>query len=310
MKLTQQDIKLLAYIYQGSREPITKIAKECKLSREQVNYKLKKFQDNGLIKKFVTIFNYPSLGYNVFSILLLKSNKEIKLTNTRGIIGYSNIIGTYDYYIILLSKNEQEMKKTIMQIVSENKEIVENYKIIKPYFTEMYPLKFIQNRLTFDILEKTEKQKLTEADKKILKILEKDARIKIIRLAGKLNISAELALYKLRNLQKKKVILGTKADFDIKILGFNYSMIALNLFNISNRIEEQVKKFAKENKLVNSLILSIEEPQIVIQLFHKKHEELTSAITKIKRLLGSNIKNIELMFPQQEKELNTLPMID
>ena len=99
MELKNKDISLLSYLYHSERESINKIAKACKLSREQVNYKLKKFRESGLIEGFVTLFNYPSLGYNLWATLLIKSKEKLNLSNIKNIINTSEIIGYYDYYI-------------------------------------------------------------------------------------------------------------------------------------------------------------------------------------------------------------------
>jgi len=310
MELSKQDITLLSYLYQSGREPITKIAKECKLSREQVNYKLKKFQDEGLIKKFVTIFNYPSLGYPLWSAMLIKSKKDINLINIKNVIVSSKIIGDYDYFITFVSKNEQKLKETILEIIQENSEIIKDYMLINPYFTQMYPLKFIQKEQTFDFLESFEKQNLNKDEIKILKILEKDARAKITEIAHKIGISAELALYKLRNLQKKKIILGTKIQLDITKLGFHYSVILINMLNFTKEIENKIKKFAKQEKFCNSLMLSIHKPQITIQAFYKNQEELNLIINNLKNLFKNEIKHLKIMFPQQEKDINTLPILE
>ncbi|MBU4308715.1 MAG: Lrp/AsnC family transcriptional regulator [Nanoarchaeota archaeon] len=310
MELKKKDMELLSYLYHSGRESINKIAKECKFSREQVNYKLRKFREAGLIKGFVTLFNYPSLGYNLWATLLIKARETPNLSKIKNIINTSEIIGYYDYYISFVAKNETDLKETIHEILKENGGLILEYKLIKPYFTEMYPLKFIENKRTFNFLENFEKQNLTKQDIKILSLLEKNARIKIIDLASKLNISSELALYKLRNLHKKKIILGTKVDFDITKLGFYYSMISIDLFHFSKELEEKIKSFVKSSKFVNSLILSFENPRVMIQVFNKTQEELLSTISKIKKLFGENLKKFDLMFLEQEKEINTLPDLD
>ena len=81
-KFDKIDKKLISYLYHNYREPLTKIAKALNISRDQVEYRLKKYEQQGLIKKYATIFNYKLLGYNEFIIILLKLNasKEQKQT--------------------------------------------------------------------------------------------------------------------------------------------------------------------------------------------------------------------------------------
>ena len=58
MNLKPTDMRLLNYLYHNQREPLTKIAKAAKLSREQAEYRSKKYLQIGLIKRFMKIFNY------------------------------------------------------------------------------------------------------------------------------------------------------------------------------------------------------------------------------------------------------------
>jgi len=48
----------------------------------------------------------------------------------------------------------------------------------------------------------------------------------------------------------------------------------------------------------------------MIQIFNKTQEELLFTISKIKKILEGNIKKFDLMFLQQEKEINTLPSLE
>ena len=50
MKLKPIDFKLLNYLYHNHNESISKIAKATKISRDKIEYRLNKYQKEGLIK--------------------------------------------------------------------------------------------------------------------------------------------------------------------------------------------------------------------------------------------------------------------
>ncbi|MDA3836485.1 MAG: Lrp/AsnC family transcriptional regulator [Nanoarchaeota archaeon] len=52
MNLDTVDKKLITYLYHNFREPLSKIAKATNLSRDQVEYRIKKYEKEGLIIKF------------------------------------------------------------------------------------------------------------------------------------------------------------------------------------------------------------------------------------------------------------------
>ena len=103
MKLDKVDKKLLSYLYHNYREPLTRIAKACRISRDQVEYRLKKYEEKNIIKNYFTIFNFKAFNYNYFVVLFSKDKKEIK-----NIVSFGNIVGKYNYFFNVLFKNLNE----------------------------------------------------------------------------------------------------------------------------------------------------------------------------------------------------------
>jgi len=228
MKLNNQDYKLLSYLYHNNRESLTKIAKACRLSREQVDYKIKKYMSEGLIKKFATIFDYSKFEYDYFVILFVNlNNNEIidsffgELKENKNCISFGKMFGEYDAYINLIFKDEIEFSENISKILDN---FVKDYIVIKPYHAEIFPLKFMEHKDNENIvmIEDSKKEKIDEKDKLILKALEENGRVRLIDIAKKAGISSELTLHKLRNLYKKKIILGHRIQFDMEKLGYSF----------------------------------------------------------------------------------------
>jgi len=72
MELKEIDKKILTRIFQNRNPSVSKIARELKLSRDKVDYRIKKYISEGLIRKFFTFFDYSSFGYNYLVALFLK----------------------------------------------------------------------------------------------------------------------------------------------------------------------------------------------------------------------------------------------
>ena len=123
-KFDKTDKRMISYLYHHHREPLTKIAKACKISRDQVEYRLKKYEQKGLIKKYATIFNYESLGYNEFIVVWIKLNsskeqkKQIRgeLKENKNVITYIDVVGKYDLAIDLIYKNKDEFQRDFLNI--------------------------------------------------------------------------------------------------------------------------------------------------------------------------------------------------
>lgn len=317
INLKNTDKKLLAYIYQNNRENLKKIAKATHLSRQQVEYRIKNYVQKGLIKKFATFFNYNALGYNYLVILFFKLSKQEdirtfinNLNSSNFCISNGKVLNKYDLFVNAIFKDEKEFTESLNRILCEKKDKIMDYHVIRPFSIIKYPLKFIQvKEEEIEINIPNEKTKLDQKEIKILKLMEKDSRIKIIDIARSLNISAELALYKLKRLYEKKIILGSRILFDMEKIGYNFSIISLRIKDLSKKNQSKLKTFSKQSPCVNSVIFTISKPNCYIQLFHQDEKELREQINKIKELFSEELLNLDILLIEGEKEANTLPFL-
>jgi len=150
--------------------------------------------------------------------------------------------------------------------------------------------------------------KLDKKELQMLKLLENNARMKVIDLAQHLNISAESALHKLKKLQKH-VIVGTRTQLDMKKIGYDYSGFRLHINQLDSLTKRKILKFAYENSLVNTILFAVIQPNCYIQIFHKTEQELKSAIREIKKILKDKQFTLYVQLYNEEDKVNTLPFL-
>ena len=320
MELKPADAKLLSYLYHHAREPSTKIAKAIGLTREQVDYKMKKFVDEGIIKQFTTIFNYSAFGYKNYYVLFLKFAKPIhaesfykKAEKDPHLMGKTMTSNKYDLIMELFFKNEEEFRKYLFNLLNKEKDKISNYVFLTSYYAKIYQLKFFGSKKEEGVLFNPEMKEISldKKDIQILKMLAEDGRERIVEIADKLKISPELALYKIKKLHEKGVISSSAIIFDMKKLGYFLSTIFIDLKNMSGENEKKIKDFAEKSESVRSILLSMSKPNCFIQLFHKEHADLINEIHKLKELFKNEAIDIEILFvdyPEKEK-INTLPFL-
>ncbi len=309
MKLNKTDKRLLAYLYHHNREPLSKIAKAVKLSREQVDYRIKKYVSSGLIRSFFGIFDYSKLGYDFFILALIKTGnmRDIfqQLKKSKNCISYGEAFGDHNIYANFIFKNEEEMGDYFSGFLKHK---ILDYNLIRVYYGELYPLKFLDNKKDSYIMigKKSEKIEIDKTDKKILKSLALNGREKIINIASGLNITAEAVLYRIRRLQKEKVFLGSRIQFDMEKIGYHYSHALIDI-NLTEENKMRLFDFAKSSPYVNSLILNLSKPNCIIQLFHKNIDEFKLVVRELRQLFKT--AKISIMFVKSEEDLiNSLPL--
>ncbi|MBI2673212.1 Lrp/AsnC family transcriptional regulator [Candidatus Woesearchaeota archaeon] len=320
MELNEKEKKLLAYLYHSDREPLTKIARKTNLTRMQVEYAFKKLIKEGIVEKFIPMFNYGAFGYHVYALLFIKLEKYSsfgsftkRLEQSNSCISWGECFGKYDLYTNLIFKSEEEMSNFLSGLTNKKDEPILDYLFIKPYIAEFHPLKLFyeKHKPIFSIIPSTTIEiKLDKKDREILKILEKDSRISIVEISKKVEISAELTLYKIKKFYKEKIIFGSRAMVKMKKLGYNYSMLLFSVKNLSNETKEKIINFARKEKSVNALVLSLFNPNCLIQIFHETEDELKGEVRKIKELLKDEIFDLDIILAQEEDKVNTLPFLE
>jgi len=321
MELKETDYKLLSYLYHSYNEPLSKIAKATKLSRDQVEYRLNKYLKEGLIRKFFPVFCYGKLGYNLLVILLLKFEKtgmaedfSKNLNKSKNCISYGKVYGRYDLWLECVFNNERKLNEFIFELFGNEKSFITDYILINPQFAELYPLKFFNYPYKEDYLifsEEKKEIKLDETDLKILKILSENARTKLIDIAIKTGISSEFALYRIKKLRTEKIILGNRIQFNTSMLGYFHTLIFINFRNLSEKNKEKIKSFVKNSKNINSLIFNLQKPNCMISFLYKSVKEVEEGIEKIKDLFKEDSIEIDvLQIGEDEEEVRPLPFLE
>lgn len=317
-KLDKIDKKLISYLYHNYREPLTKIAKKCNISRDQVEYRLKKYEQTGLIKKYATIINYNILGYSEFIIVWIKLNasetekKELKnhLKKNKSIITYLDVIGKYDLVIDFINKDKEEFQKELSKILERFETIIKNYSIFTTTKTKLFPLKEFELKPTekeFTLETSKNKISLDNIEIKILQTLEKNGKAKLIDIAKEINISAELTLYKLKQLYKKKIILGTRIIFDLEKMNYFFGNLRIKITNLNNKSEKKLIEYCKQQKQVNAITFGIGKYNCIIQIFYKEEKIFRETIKKILNEFKNETNESEIILIENEGEVKTIP---
>jgi len=318
MKLTERDKKILGFLFHHNRDSVADIAKKLNIPRQVVDYNIKRYISDGIIKKFFTVFNYEALGYNLQVMLFVKLKNLHEKQNFLNsmpkniLISKGEALTKYHLFFNLLFKDQFSLNEVLSKIISQ--EIVEDYLLVNPYSFELYPLKFLgENKSNIYDLKKENKIKpeisIDKTDIEILKALNDDGRVRVIDIANKLKANPETILYKLKRLQKEEIILGNRIQFNMSKFGFHYSLALVNIKNLNKEKEKKLVHFFRKHLFINSYGLFLNNPNCFFQIFHKTEEELRNTLFDFEKMMENNSYEINLipLFEAESEEINTLP---
>jgi DNA-binding Lrp family transcriptional regulator len=313
LKLDLKDRKLLFELDSNSRQSCSKIGKKIGLSPEVVNYRIKRLEKEEIITQYQLIVNLSTLGILQFKICLsfqhiqseeLKNKiEELKKVDSIKWIISSN--GNWDLILScetdsmegidelknkILSKFGNHINKKALSILIEAQTYNRNYLIEDKSLIS-------DSRI---IMKKSNPVKIDELDYKILKSLSYNARKPIIDIASEVRQSVRVINYRIKQLEKNKIILGYKIALNYEKLGLKFFKIFVYL---DNPKEEKIKSLISYLNLNKNAIHHVKvlgnwdlEPEFEVY----SEEEFNKILQEIKDQYSDIIKNIEIVTISKE----------
>ena len=112
--------------------------------------------------------------------------------------------------------------------------------------------------------------KIDNLDLKILKELSKNSKQNYIKLSKKLNIPERTLAYRIKNLEKNKVILAYRANINISKLG--YENFFIEIYTGSKQNLDYIESLAKSNKncIYSDYVLPGADIEIEVEVRNKQ----------------------------------------
>jgi DNA-binding Lrp family transcriptional regulator len=311
-KLDVKDKKILYELDINSRQSNSQIGKKVLLSKEVVNYRITQLEKRGVIKNFYCVLNTLALGFHHYKIYFKLQNidleKEKEITNyfekNKQCIWIGSCRGNWDLAVSFLAKNPLEFGKLYQEITKKyGANILEkNILLIEkaPTFNRAY-LKKEAPTLEFVYQESKEQVNLDKTDKRILKTISKNARIKFVELMQRLNLSRDKITYRIKRLQKKGVLQAFRANINLNKVGLQYHKILFNFKNFNEKREKELISYCKNNKRIIQYIKLIGNWDAEIEFEVKNDSELHKNLIELKNKFSDIIRNNEQLMIYEQK---------
>ena len=293
--LDLKDRKILYQLDLNCRQSNTQIGKKVGLSKEVVNYRIKRMENLGVINCFWTAINSLKLGYYAFRIYInfLDVSSDIKneiisyfenykyvwtLHSAKGPVDLEIVIWVNDIYNFnlfwnkTLDKYGNYFEKNTVSILTQITSLKKSYLLTddsNKADRTFYTISCIGNPIDIDKL-----------DYQILNEIAVNARIPLIKIAEKLNCSSQTINYKIKNLIKKEIILAFRVGIDNSKLGLRNCMIDIYLKD--HKKGSEIENFLKSNPYVENVMdMTIGWCDLNFELMVKNVEILTQIIEEI-----------------------------
>lgn len=258
IKIDAYDKKILETLLVNSREQVSVIGKKVRLRRENVNYKINRLIKENLIKESITIFNEEKLGLSRYVLFLElinlqeDSEKEVldylKQTEYVSWIGIN--AGKWSLIFDVVIREKDDLDKIINNFLNKFDKFIGDYIILNSKEIEYYPEKMLGLKTSKRIPKRVENVKFDRIDVKILSILNENTWINYVKIAEKVGLTPNAVNNRIKNLERKGVIMGYTISLDWKKLGWELYGLQLKIIKFENNINNKLISHFKENNKV------------------------------------------------------------
>ncbi len=315
-KLDLKDKKILIELDRDARQTNSEIAKIVGLNKNTVNYKINRMIEEKIITGYWTVIDNSKLGYFIIRVYIkffnsddTQENKIVDFLKKHDQIGVVAEIETpYDLAFMFFAKNIYDwdefwtdFKKRFRQNFWQEKVAIFSkvYYYARNYLQEKN-ISIVRPCQTIGGKDTTE---FDELDISILKLLDKNARIPLIEIAQKTNTPERTIAFRIKQLEKKKVIQGYRVQLNLEKIGYEYYKINFLLNDSSNY--DQLFSYCQNNKNIIYIDKTVGELDFEIDIEVKNRQELINLINEIKSKFS--IRDTEILNFKEYLKLESLP---
>lgn len=310
IKLDLIDKKILYLLALNARLSYTTLAKTLKITREVVAYRIKRLEEEQFLGGFFTLIDMTRLGYQLNMVYVKLSN----ISNTEEIITFINTIpevsrvkdcaGNYDLQIIFTTKTIEEFDDALEHLTNKISDKIRDHnilRIVEENFTGLNLLlnpverkgliiKHVRGSTFQKEIEQAKKItsiiKVDDTDKKILRLLELDARISIIELSNRIQLSPIAIENRIKRLVKEKVIISMYPLCSLSRIGYQWYKVFLQVRNIK---KYELIEYLKQHDNILWYMKLIGKWNYQFSIFARDNMEFHKILNNIKTRFPNNI---------------------
>ena len=317
-KLDLVDKKIILELDTNARATFSEVGKKLRIGKNNVQYRIKRLAEDGVIKKFVTQFSLGRLGLILGKIYLQLSGMEKEteeelhkhLINDKRIIWVAQCEGRWDLMIGAYVENIRQFNEIKKDFFKKYEKYIMSYDVI--FLVEGYTSQrtYLLNKKTpAQTIEKFIGEKrggIDAKDKKLLHLVANNARYNYLDIARNLNINIKTAQKRIKNLEETGIIQGYVTFLDTKKIGYNFFKLCIYLQDSQSKFTSFLK-YCLELPNVVHVIESLGPWEIELEIETETIEDFYKITHDIRNNFPDIVKKIESVIISDEMKLDFFP---
>lgn len=320
MKLDKKNTILLEILENNCRITNSEIAKKLNISKQNVEYRIKRLKNEGVINGYYPVLNFGKLGYYyiriTFSLQHMLENKKNELfqylKDRKEFFWVFHLSGPCDIGAALLVKDLAEYKKKINQLYEQFGEYIsdQDETIVTGlnYYSYSYSSESSKLLLCSQQTPQSEVVKLDETDERIFQALCSDKRLSVVEIATMLGITSKIVSYRIKKMVEQKIILAFRAIIDYKKIGLEYYKLFITLSSYDTSKVKKFKEYLASHKKVLYEVEAIGiSDKIDIEVLVSSNSELLEFQDELRREFPELIVSFDVMIFRETIKTSYFP---
>ncbi|MEK6886234.1 MAG: AsnC family transcriptional regulator [Nanoarchaeota archaeon] len=317
MKLDAYDRTILYELDKNARITTTELGKKIRKSKQFVDYRIKKLEENKVLKGYTTVIDYSKLGYISIRVYFKFHNitpekqKELEenLIKDKEVWWLVTLEGPWDVGYAMAVKNILDFYHYWDKIMKKYREFISKRSIVIYTHIRQFPKSYIINKKNTEkgtlVGTAREVVKIDELDAKLLRLISDKARMPLLEIAQTIKTSPQVVKNRIKKLTKEGIIQGYRALIDVSFLGYRYYKTYINLTN-TERIKE-LEEFCLQHPNILNINRTIGGKDFEIELQAKSFDEFENIMGELRIQFAGMIDDYEFVIAREEKKMTYFP---
>ena len=315
-----KDRKILYQLDLNCRQSNAQIGKKVGLSKQVVDYRIKRMEEDGVITGYWTCIDSYRFGYQVYRYYLITQNATsskkdemiLYIADYKNTWVVSFLTGPYDMNPIIWVKSTPEFYRFWDAFNQKFGDYISE-KIFSIYLqADVYPLSY----LLLDNYKKSDREKpqttgskdpidIEYADYQLLNNIAENARVTLIELSAVLGCSPQTISYRMKNLMKNGIIQGYHVGIDTSKIGFREFKVDIWLKDLTKR--KLIWDYFKYNPYVTFINTSAGYADLEIEFIIENSDNLLDLMEEISNHFPGVIRKYLYFGAKKTFKLRCLP---
>jgi len=318
--LDEIDRKILWHFDLDGRIALTDLAAHVGITKQTLNYRLKKLTGSGYITGHIAVIDIHRLGLLTYRVYLRlaatgpsKSEKLVEyLVKHKNTLFVGSMSGGWDLEAVFVARNFVHFNEMVKDLRSGFGATIHRSNLSMTPVVYLFRRDYLVSKTRkFNPLQaygfEPGSLEWDELDFGILDVLSTDCRVTYDDLGTRLDVSSATIKNRIRRLEEEKVIRGYRTGLNLGLLGRQYVKALLELGPLTREREKELYIACAKRTCVIYLTEVLGSWQLEIEAEVERMSELEELVRDLREKFLGSVVDFQTVVVTKEHKLNYLP---